>query len=78
MINSNLCISHSLGLYHNEINNIIDRYCHIIKCGFYTGEELSNIIKKYYPENIEDINFIKEHIRYIDRSLLTYYWCVKI
>ena len=77
MINSNLYTSHSLGLYHNEVNNIIDRYCDKIKRGFYTGEELSNIIKEYYPENIEDINFIKEHIRYLDKSFLSYYWCVK-
>lgn len=46
MINSNLYISNSLGLYHNEVNKIIDRYCDKIKRGFYTGEELSSIIKK--------------------------------
>ena len=45
MINSNLYTSHSLGLYHNEVNKIIDRYCDKIKRGFYTGEELSNVIK---------------------------------
>ncbi len=78
MINSNLYIPEIDSLYSKEVNCIIDRYCHIIKRGFYTGEELSNIIKKYYPENIEDINFTKEHIRYIDKSLLTYFWCVKI
>lgn len=77
MINSNLYIPEINSLYSKEVNYIIDRYCHIIKRGFYNGEELSNIIKKYHPENIEDINFIKEHIRYLDKSFLSYYWCVK-
>lgn len=77
MINSNLYIPEINSLYSKEVNCIIDRYCDKIKRGFYTGEELSNIIKEYYPENIEDINFTKEHIRYLDKSFLSYYWCVK-
>ena len=44
MINSNLYIPEINSLYSKEVNSIIDRYCHIIKRGFYTGEELSNIL----------------------------------
>ena len=34
-------------------------------------------VDRYILENIEDINFIKEHIMYLDKSFLSYYWCVK-
>ena len=64
-------------LYQTEIYDIIDKYCHIIKYGFYTGEEISNMIKENYPENITDILFVQQHIEFMDKSLMSYMWKAK-
>lgn len=64
--------------YNDKLDVIFTKYNALIQRNVsYTGDDLSNMIGKNYPDNIEDIEFCKNHIEWISRNWNCIYYSMK-
>lgn len=65
-------------IYNDKLDDIFRMYNALIQRNVsYTGEDLSNVISKDYPDNIEDVEFCRNHIEWISRNWNCIYYSIK-